>query len=99
MSEEFVAHQERKAFTTEAYNSFMLNSKLFYYLNEGGTKYLIRAVVNADDAHHEDEWPRAWVQEESQIVNAAVWVQNDDASCDLVALWTFSPGEKKNNNN
>lgn len=94
MSEDFMAHQERKAFPTESYNSFILNSKLFHYLNERGTKYLIRAVVNADDnVHHEEEWPRAWVQEESQIVNAAVWVQNEKDT-ELVALWTFSPGEK-----
>jgi hypothetical protein len=75
----------------DSYNLFISNSKLnIWGVNDGG-KLFIRCSENAENIRSEDSWPRAQLNGESRVVNTAVWIQNEDGSFELVAMWTVSP--------
>lgn len=90
-SEAFLAHEARSG-DDAAYKSFIANSKLHMWAVNDGVRLFIRCVVDAGVQHTEDEWPRVWAGDESRIVNCAMWVQNEDTTFTLVAVWAVSTG-------
>lgn len=70
--------------------AFLEGSKSFNYEYDGQT-YRIRATVNADNVHLEDAWPRAWVGNESRIVNAAVYAVVEGK--DIPSITSSSPND------
>lgn len=91
-SEAFLAHEARSGHDA-AYKSFINNSRLHMWAVNDGVRLFIRCVVDAGTPHSEDDWPRVWAGDESRIVNCAMWVQNEDTTFTLVAVWALSAGE------
>ena len=83
----FQAHQQLEG-QEEQYKNFMENSKLHIWALNDGVRFFVRCAVNADEK--KDNWPRMWAEGESRIVHCAIFIQNEDTTFDLVALWARS---------
>lgn len=76
--------------TQAAYKAFIADSKLHISSLNDGVRFFIRCAIDADISHFGRDWPRALVDGESQVVNAGIWVQNEDTSFELVTIWAVS---------
>jgi len=82
-----------------AREAFFKNSNHYRWTNPAGRAYIIWAYKKAGEmssAGH--KWPHAFVDEESQTINAAAWaVDSTSKAVTLACLWTFSPGGDETN--
>lgn len=78
--------------TEKVYRNFIANSKLHIWALNDGARLFVRCVVNAGEPHTGDEWARVFAENESRVINCAIFVQNEDTTFQLVAVWARSLG-------
>ena len=76
----------------EIYKKFIANSKLHIWALNDGARLFVRCVVNAGEPHTGADWPRVYAENESRVVNCAIFVQNEDTTFQLIAVWARSLG-------
>lgn len=71
---------------SESYKAFIANSNLHMWGLNDGVRLFIRCAIDANTVRGAD-WPRATINEKEWTVNCGMWIQNEDTTFRLVALW------------
>lgn len=79
----------------EAYKAFIANSNLHMWGLNDGVRLFIRCALDANTVRGED-WPRATLKDKVWTVNCGMWIQNEDTTFRLVALWATLGGTYRN---
>ena len=79
----------------ESYKAFIANSNLHMWGLNDGVRLFIRCALDANTVRGED-WPRATIKDKVWTVNCGMWIQNEDTTFRLVALWATLGGNFHN---
>lgn len=79
--------------SSESYKAFIANSNLHMWGLNDGVRLFIRCALNANTVRGED-WPRATIKDKVWTVNCGMWIQNEDTTFRLVALWATLGGTR-----